>query len=560
MPRAHRIAPLLALVVFPSLAGATPSAPVYRPDADIWTFAKPVPPAAPTATAETPGDGTRAWSFTPNVRLHPVETGQHLWPDIAVAENGTIGAAWMDEHAAGGFHIFYVSSTDGGATWSAPERVDDRAVGAYSKFVSLAFTPTGTAVAVWEDDRTGGMNVYFSKRDGQPGAPWRAGRQVNTTGGAPTVYDFMNASLTILDEDRYFVAWTDWRDGAFYQVYLRGTRDGGATWGAETRVSDGLGYQPVAGDPCLIVDPNATTPGAEVLYCVTNDWRGYAPGGRYPNVFYYRSVDGGATWTTGVMVNDIEQGYQQTSSHALVKLDDGALAAGWLNNPTGGQAHYCVSRSVDGGAHWGARVQVDETGNGTGTWSSIATDGAYLYAAFDLYTTSWDAYFRASPNGGASWPDASARMDDDATAAAAQNTVIAAPRTAVVPGGRALEVYAAWQDNRQPSYDWKIYAAKGTLAGQGAPDGAAPVRALALRAYPNPSRTGGGVMLARGAAGEVGIFDATGRAVRVLALASSGAVWDGRDALGRPVPAGCYRLRALGAGRADPGVTLIRLR
>jgi hypothetical protein len=554
MTRTSILSVLVLLTCVPSLAGAAP--PVYRTQANIWTIEKAVPPPAVTAAGETPGDGTRAWTFTPNVRLHPAETGQHLWPDIAVAEDGTIGAAWMDEHAAGGFHIFYTFSIDGGATWSTPERVDDRTVGSYCKFVSIAFTPHGTALAVWEDDRVGtGMNLFFSKRDGAPGSPWHASQRVNTTGGGPTIYDFMNGSLAVLDDDRYFVAWTDWREGILNQVYMRATRDGGATWTTESRISDEIGFEPVAGSPCLILDPNATTPGAEVLYCVTDDWRGYAPGGRYPNVYFYRSVDGGATWSTGVRANEIESGYQQTSSHGLVKLDDGSLAAGWLNSPTGTNYHYRVCRSTDGGAHWTASVQVDDSGNGTGTYSSIATDGAYLYAGYDLYTTSWDAYFRASPNGGASWPDAGLRMDDDVTGAAAQNTVLAAPRMAVLPGARSLEVYAAWSDNRQPSYDWKVYFSKGTDAGQGviAPE----PHALTLRAFPNPSRVGGSVLLTR-AAGEIAIFDAAGRAIRVLAPNSGGVVWDGRDALGRPVAAGCYRLRAPGSG--ERGMALVRLR
>jgi hypothetical protein len=562
----------LGLVAFALIAGcawnATASssiagAPVLRPDAGVWIFEKSVPPPSIRPGTDTPA-GMRDWTFAPNVRVHPQESGQHLWPDIAAAEDGTIGVAWMDEHTAGGYHIFYTFSTDGGLTWASPERVDDRTTGAYSKFVSIAFTPFGTAVAVWEDDRTGQINLYFSKRTGAPGHPWTANVRVNATGGPPSTYDYMNGSLAVLDEQRYFVAWTDWREGTFYQVYMRGTNDGGATWGPEHRISDEIGYEPVAGDPCLIVDPNQIEPGAEVLYCVTNDWRGYAPGGRVPNVYYYRSGNGGATWSVGVRANDIEPGFQQTSSHALVKLDDGALAAGWLNNPDWGINHFRVCRSIDQGGTWGASVPVDEPGSGgTGTVSSIATDGSYLYAAYDRYATSWDAFFRASPDGGITWPYPSQRMDDDATGAAAGNAVIAAPRYAIVPPERSQEIHAVWQDNRAPSYDWKIYATHGSVPGQGLPEPVAPASMLGLRISPNPSRTGRAVLLApvsSDASREVTIFDAAGRAIRSLSLAPSGVLWDGRDALGRPVPAGCFRIRASGAEAGSAGTALVRVR
>jgi len=586
-PSAHSLS--LALLTLALLAMCAPSAvasagvadtPVYQPDPGIWRFPKPGPPPLAAGGTDAPAGGTddaagwRDWTFAPNMCVHPPESGEHIWPDIAVAEDGTVGIAWMDNHAAGGYHIFYTFSSDGSATWAPVERVDDRASGSYSKFVTLAFTPAGAAIAVWEDDRSGQINLYFSKRTGTPGTPWTPNLRINTAGSPPSGADFMNPSLAVLDEERFFVAWTDWREGVFHQVYCRGTRDGGATWGVERRISDGLGYQPVAGDPCLIVDPTVLYPGAEVLYCVTNDWRGDVPGGRYPNVYFYRSFDGGLTWSVGVMVNDVESLYQQTSSHAMVRLEDGALAAGWLNNSDLTLSHFCVSRSTDQGATWLPSVQVDEpSGGGTGTYSAIATDGAYLYAAYDQYATSWDAHFRASPNGGADWPEASVRIDDDATGAATGNPVLAAPRASIVPQPRSMEVYAAWQDNRAPGYNWKIFATRGSLAGQGVPEAATFVSRADLRVCPNPSPAGTAVMLsavaatmsggrarpsalaAAGASGtpaRVGIFDAAGRAIRWLDLAAGGTVWDGRDAFGRVVPAGRFWIRAAGAPGLSP--------
>jgi hypothetical protein len=564
--RSLTLVTLTLIAMCAGYAGATAGVtdvPVYRPDAGIWRFEKTVPPPVATDGTDTPA-GMRDWSFEPNVRVHPPEGGEHIWPDIAMAEDGTVAIAWMDDHAAGGYHIFYTFSTDGGLTWAPPERVDDRTTGSYSKFVTLAFTPSGTAVAVWEDDRAGQINLYFSKRTGSPGAPWTPSLRINTAGGPPSGSDFMNASLAVLDESRYFVAWTDWREGVFYQVYCRCTRDGGDTWEVERRVSDEIGYQPVAGDPCLVVDPIPSAPGAEVLYCVTNDWRGNVPGGRYPNVFFYRSFDGGSTWSVGVMVNDIAPLYQQGSSHALVRLNDGALAAGWLNNPDLALNHFRVSRSTDQGTSWEASVQVDEPApGGTGVYSAIATDGTNLYAAFDLYATSWDAWFRASPDGGTQWPDPSVRMDDDLAGAATGSPVLAAPRPISVPPSRSLDVHAAWQDNRSPGYNWKIYATHASLSGQGIPESRIPASLAGLRVYPNPSHAGAAVNLfstAPAAPSRLAIVDVAGRTVCRLDLASGRTAWDGRDANGRLVPAGRFWVRSPTADRATAGVPLVRLR
>jgi hypothetical protein len=291
---------LLSLSGQPVMASAGSSSPQYAPPAKTWSFPRVVPPSATdpgsVPSFERPGASSSlldpGWDFTANMRTHPEEGGQHLWPDIAVGPGGLVAVAWMDDHATGGYGIFYSTTSDGGVTWSMPERVDTRVTGSYSKFVDMDFTPSGIPVLVWEDDREGEYNVYLSKRDpGAGGTPWTANRKVNTTGSPPGAGDFMDPSIAVLDDARYFVAWTDWREGVFHQVYGRASRDGGVTWGTEFRISDGLGYQPVAGAPCLVVDPTSGLPGQEILCCVTNDWRGNVPGGRYPNVYSYRSAD-----------------------------------------------------------------------------------------------------------------------------------------------------------------------------------------------------------------------------------------------------------------------------
>ena len=96
---------LAALSAFAAAGDLMDHAAAFRSDALVWRFDKPVPPSAARGSDDRPGQ-SRGWVFDPNVRVHPEESGQHIWPDIAVAEDGTIGVAWMDDHAAGGYHIF----------------------------------------------------------------------------------------------------------------------------------------------------------------------------------------------------------------------------------------------------------------------------------------------------------------------------------------------------------------------------------------------------------------------------------------------------------------------
>jgi hypothetical protein len=556
---------LSALAIVSLGFSALAATPVYKAEAGIWIRGEVGPIAAPSSVspADLPDNAMRsraAWEFASNVPLHATsESGQHLWPDVAWSATGLVGAAWMDDHDTGGYHIFYTQSADGGATWSAPEKVDDRTTGAYSKFVDMEFTPAGIPVLVWEDDRTGQINLYLSRRDpGGGGTPWTANVRVNTAGGPPYGSDYMNPSLAVVDDQRFFVAWTDWREGVFYQVYSRSTADGGATWGTEHRVSDELGYQPVAGDPCLITASDAgAPPGAEVLYCVTNDWRGNVPGGRYPNVYFYRSGDGGQTWSVGVRVNDIEPLYQQVSSHALVRLNDGSLVAGWLND-TDLTSHLRTCYSTDEGANWSASLQVDAAdppSSGTGTFSAIACAQGTVFAVFDLYVDSWDAYFRASADGARSWSEPMRRMDDASSETPTNNPALAAASTEHVVG--------VWSDGREPGFNWKIYAAVGELSMTGVSQ--EPVAeaggGVHIIATPNPAPAGASVRLSivgLPAAREIALFDTAGRRVRSLMLSAGSALWDGKDASGLPVASGVYWARTSAAPRVTERIVVIR--
>src|SRR5688572_6187466 len=256
---------------------------IHDPLTDLWRIDLSALPAAlhksplvapPQSKLPPPRESQSGceWSFTPNTSPHPGLIGEHNWPDLAIAPDGSTVLGWMDSHLDGAYHIFYSTSTDRGVTWSTPERVDP--TGEASRFISLEITGSGIPVAVWEDGSDGTYDIYLSKRDPENGGtPWTPPLQINTTGSPPFDYA-MHPSLTILDDLRFFVAWTDWREGPLSQVYMRSTANGGSTWGPETRINDGLGYQPVAANPCLIVDPTSgPAPGTEILNCVTDDWR-----------------------------------------------------------------------------------------------------------------------------------------------------------------------------------------------------------------------------------------------------------------------------------------------
>jgi hypothetical protein len=99
------------------------------------------------------------------------------------------------------------------------------------------------------------------------------------------------------------------------------------------------------------------------------------------------------------------------------------------------------------------------------------------------------------------------------------------------------------------------------------PAAARPHGAIAIeRVAPNPTAAAATVRLALAAPGAVSlnVVDAAGRIVRsarIDAGATAAWTWDGRDAAGRPAPAGVYLVRATVAGRAEIATArLVRVR
>ncbi len=508
------------------------------------------------ATAEGPAGDRADWTFGPNVPVSAGDAANRLWPDVVTLPDGKLYATWMDDRT-GTYHIYGSLSIDGGHAWSADQRLDDAPAGAMARFVSVAVLGPDRIGAVWEDVRAGGWNwnVYFARGIWNAGAgrfDWSASVRINTTGGSTDAGSYMHPSLAADRFGRIYVAWTDWRDGVFYQVWFRSSPDGGLTWNGEVRISDRIGYQPVAGDPCLAVDAHdASNPPA--LLCVWNDWRGNVPTGRYPNVFFARSTDAGATWSNpNVRVNDVTDYYQQAAKRVIATTSTGAIAIGWFNDDFVGPSEMRVSRSTDHGATWGVSLALNEPATGSGVCPTLSGGIADdLLAAWPGYTSDWNIYFRASTDGGLTW-SVSQRVDDDATGAASDRPIIA-----VMPAGDPVLVS---QDTR-PTYAWAIWAEPGqrdpaTVAGDDVP----VIPGLSIR--PNPA--GGPVVLQWNMPSaetvRLRIVDPGGRVLldrRVAARA--GMTWNPWDDEGLPAAAGIYYVIAdQGAHRERSKLILLR--
>jgi len=130
--------------------------------------------------------------------------------------------------------------------------------------------------------------------------------------------------------------------------------------------------------------------------------------------------------------------------------------------------------------------------------------------------------------------------------------------------GAALPERVDWPMRGVNAENHGVYVQSGQA--EGVTTGGAGSAPLRLLAWPNPMADAAtvGFLLPEEATPTLRVFDATGRAVRVLGsgLRAAGPheiVWDGRDAAGRPLPAGTYVL-SLSTGSVAESRRLIILR
>ncbi len=141
-------------------AGCNQCAKQRRPDADI-AFSSLAPDAAAFSAnvrVDDTGDGLETEDrigFSNQWRPVVAEDPSHTPPRLIVV--------WQD-HREGNNDIYLATSSDGGSSWSANQRVDDTGAGPsnqYSPFAAVA--SDGKVAVVWQDDRDGLEHVYWAR-------------------------------------------------------------------------------------------------------------------------------------------------------------------------------------------------------------------------------------------------------------------------------------------------------------------------------------------------------------------------------------------------------------
>jgi len=297
-------------------------------------------------------DGGVTWSSP--LALTPSAPGTDS-PNVAVVGSALHVIFRAEEQ--GRLAVWSLLSPDLGDTWGDPVLVSDEPAGTSASPPSGA-AASGGVYAVWAAGTP--KEVRLARSD--DGATWKPSVEVSVPDGfsswTPSVAAF---------GDAVHVAWTDERDDLVEctlggicreEEYYRGSFDGGASWGDETRLT----FDP-PGSPAASWAPSIAVWEDQVHVAYFDERSGTFV------VYHRRSIDAGETWEPETLLS-----VETTSQKAVrpsVAARSGDVAVAWFDF-TDFEADVWTSRSADGGQTWSPPLDLTPSAPGAARIPSVA--------------------------------------------------------------------------------------------------------------------------------------------------------------------------------------------
>src|SRR6266850_631478 len=279
-------------------------------------------------------------------------------PQLAVDLGGNIYVVWEDDTNTNS-NILSSRSTDGG-TFSAPKGVSNNA--GFSFNPRIAVDSGGTINVVWQDSpdfyRT--SNVFFS-RSSDRGITFSTPMNLSGTSNSAFYSTPQIAVQIAVDKNGNInVLWEDDLAGHSDISFSR-SADNGATFSSPMNLSNPFGNS--------LANSNSPRLAPDLLGNINVVWADINPADLNTDIFFARSSDGGATFSTAQNVSR-SSGF---SSNPWLTVDAGAnINVSWEDN-TPGNRDIFFARSTDSGATFPTPVNLSAD-SGLSLAAQIAAD------------------------------------------------------------------------------------------------------------------------------------------------------------------------------------------
>lgn len=331
-----------------------------------------------------------------------------------------------------------------------------------------------------------GLGVSYSTDDGTSWTILQLPYPPDPFGGGNFI-DAFDPTVTIDGNGDLFVAHisTDynWAIGPASGLYVHKSLDRGVTWQPPVAIAtDG----PPPANPALYrfndrcqmtADINSASPYYNNLYIVEIKDRGWSQPLPWSDIYFSSSTDGGATWSTQVILN--EPIHDMGNMPVPAVASDGTIFVCWMdyNVITGGSGTIFMDMSTDGGVNWLAtdifvttvnlpplnlNGGTDALAKGAAVIEVSPFNPQHVYIAYAERVAGTsdegDIFFIRSTDAGVTWSNP-LRVNDDATF---NDQVL--PWMDVKPNGT---IDIVWYDRRNDplDYNWDVYMAMSTNGG-----------------------------------------------------------------------------------------------
>ena len=299
-------------------------------------------------------DGGATWQSS-RVNFSNLPANQSTGDPVIVADSQGNFFMGILAYSGTGNGILVAKSTDGGATFSTPVRLDN---GGDKEYLAVDYR-NDTVYAVWENTGASfNQGIFFSKTT-NGGTSWTARKQISTNPGGTN----NGATPSVGPNGEIHVAWSNFGNTIWFQ---RST-DGGSTWlptDRAIRTDVNIPPSPLNGGfrnppiPSSATDATAG-PYSGRIYVVWGDDRfGDA------DILLTRSDDGGQTWSLPIRVNDDVVGNRADQFFPWVHVDEnGHVHVVFLDrreDPDNFLIGTYLATSTDGGQTFGPNIRVSD--------------------------------------------------------------------------------------------------------------------------------------------------------------------------------------------------------
>jgi len=296
------------------------------------------------------------------------------------------------------------------ADWSPAKRLTWNS--GWSENPAIAIDSDNTIHVVWDDTAPGGFEIYY-KRSADSGTTWSPIKRLTWTSEESCCPAIASDSSNAIH-----VVWYDRTPGQA-EIYYKRSTDGGTSWGAAKRLTWTSGESLI---PAISIGLSNT------LHVV---WYDDTPGNT--EIYYRRSVDGGATWSEAKRLTwNLGASYQPA-----LAIDSGdAIHVAW-SAPEPGNMEIYYKRSTDGSTSWSVAKRLTWTSGGSYFVAMTIDPADNIHVAWnDTTPGNLEIYYKRSADGGNTW---SAAKRLTWTSAASSE-----PAIATVSGNT---IHVVWQDD-----------------------------------------------------------------------------------------------------------------